>query len=170
MQLLIDSAKAYFFAIFYNVWRALRGRPHFAHIADTQVNFLTFLYFFAFTSLLVSASSLDNEPVATVVFIGLTRWASACFLFMSLLDRKERSRVLLSSMFAATAGIDILEAVLRMCAPSDEVVAVSYVVTHVIHGLILVKIYNYFHTMPPSIKLRGFSPRVEHLKKGPTHD
>lgn len=184
---MLKNLRSLLSAIFYTIWRAMRGRPQFAHLPDSRATFLTCLLAYGFTSMLLILAGGQRFGVGAVA------WGVGVLMLTACFHRQSRSKVLLASIFAAMAGYDLINLVclLEFSSPAQEMselATTNAVINDIINNgslngsldtqsvpyaplanaLVMVGrslsiffIARYFHSMPAYIKASGFQPKMD---------
>jgi hypothetical protein len=153
---LLRSLSSYLSGLAFHVWRAMRGRPQYVHLADTRRTLVTFGVVLGVSSL---AYSLVQNPGIAGVLMGLLRWACASVLLLGLFFRNNQSLVPLACAFGSLAGFTLLSAlsllVLGSANPARDVVQVVLLALSVVSML---RIKTSFSALPLPIRQRGYLP------------
>lgn len=153
---MIRSLSSYLSGLAFHVWRAMRGRPQYVHLADTRHTLVTFGVVLGVSSV---AYSLVQNPGLAGVLIGLLRWACATLLLLGMFFRSNQSLVPLASAFGSLAGFSLLSAisllVLGSANPARDVVQVVLLAWSVVSML---RIKNSFAALPLPVRQRGYRP------------
>lgn len=160
MQIL-RSLRSLLGALLFHVWRCMRGRPLFVHIPDTKGVLVLFLSTSLITTALLSVAitrGLDEVPIA------LLGWSINLFGIWLVFARRDRSYVLLGTMFGAFAGVDILHMALVLLfsiPPGGNPLLNAQIPMQVLRIYAMYRIFSYFKSLPAYVRARGYSPEKD---------
>ena len=154
-------------AITLSIWRAMRGKPDFLHIADTPFYWRVHVALYVMLKLL-TANFDTNDTTPWWVALILTILLSAAFVLSIHLffTNKSRSTVLAASFLGAFTGWEIVsETILRgieaFGESSEAVTSTVVVLSSAAMIFSAISIKRRFKAMPTVVRKAGYQPKLE---------